>query len=48
MSRLIESEEIVRRRKCNSCGHRWYTIQWPEEEIDKSSIIWKNDQIEIK
>ena len=24
-------EGIVRRRKCNSCGHRWYTFQ--EHEI---------------
>ncbi len=36
------SEEIVRRRKCNDCGHRWYTIQERERPLDSYRIRWRS------
>lgn len=31
---------LVRRRVCNSCGHRWYTIQPPEIPVPSSAISY--------
>jgi transcription elongation factor Elf1 len=31
----------VRRRKCDSCGHLWYTEQPPEQQIvDTTRLVW--------
>jgi len=30
----------VRRRACANCGHRWYTIQEPEELIRGTDLLW--------
>jgi len=31
---------IVRRRKCVCCGHRWYSMQYPEVSIPEHRIKW--------
>jgi transcriptional regulator NrdR family protein len=40
--------KIVRRRKCNRCNHRWYTLQYPEIEISKYQLAWHNKKPFIK
>lgn len=35
LTRVVSDGRIIRRRKCNGCGHRWYTIQPPEQTITK-------------
>jgi transcriptional regulator NrdR family protein len=37
-----EEGRIVRRRSCNKCKHRWYTLQYPEIEISKYQLAWHN------
>jgi len=34
--------QIVRRRSCPECGHRWYTLQYPEIEVSSDEIYWDN------
>jgi transcriptional regulator NrdR family protein len=36
-----ETEQLVRRRRCRFCDHRWYTIQGPEQPLSQYSIKWK-------
>ena len=33
---FTEAREIVRRRRCTICDHRWYTLQTAETCIDKN------------
>ena len=33
--------QVVRRRACNACAHRWYSIQPPEELVSKYQLVWK-------
>ena len=35
-----ETGEIVRRRACAACKHRWYTKQTPEELLDQNDFVW--------
>lgn len=35
--------DIVRRRLCNECGHRWYTGQTNEQAL--AGVRWGNDVI---
>lgn len=35
-----ETEQLVRRRRCKFCDHRWYTIQDPEQPLSKYVIKW--------
>ena len=30
----------VRRRLCRQCGHRWWTEQAPEEELESWRLVW--------
>lgn len=34
------TDEIVRRRRCKDCGHRWYTIQERERLLESYRIAW--------
>jgi transcriptional regulator NrdR family protein len=36
-----EAEQLVRRRHCQSCDHRWYTVQSAEQPLSQYSIKWK-------
>jgi len=36
-----ERHELIRRRHCRFCDHRWYTIQDPEQPLSKYRIKWK-------
>ena len=40
--------EVVRRRRCVSCDHRWYTAQLAEIEINSDEMVWAGDQIKLK
>ena len=40
MTRQLEDSSILRRRKCNGCGHRWYTRQQPEVVVSAYAIVW--------
>ena len=31
-----QEDDCVRVRRCNDCGHRWKTLQPPEEVLDSS------------
>ena len=33
--------EIVRRRSCELCGHRWYTAQEPEYIVHKDRVRFR-------
>jgi len=35
-----DSGQIVRRRHCRVCEHRWYTLQQPEVEISAYQLVW--------
>lgn len=32
--------DIVRRRHCRACDHRWYTVQQAEQWLDPVRIRW--------
>jgi transcriptional regulator NrdR family protein len=36
-----EAEQLVRRRHCQFCDHRWYTVQSAEQPLSQYSIKWK-------
>lgn len=36
----VPSAGIVRRRRCDGCGHRWYTLQQAEKVISPYSLVW--------
>lgn len=40
--------QVVRRRRCVSCGHRWYTAQQAEIEITSDQMVWAGDEISLK
>jgi len=33
-TRVHEDHRTLRRRECEDCGHKWNTIQQPEESVD--------------
>ena len=37
--------DIVRRRVCKNCGHRWYTGQYNEKSLAK--VQWMDDLIDL-
>ena len=39
---------IVRRRKCNACDHRWYTVQYPEIAVSNAEIRWVKTETTAK
>ena len=39
--RAVVGKHVVRRRACNACTHRWYSIQPPEELVSKYQLVWK-------
>jgi transcriptional regulator NrdR family protein len=36
-----EDRSFWRARKCVSCGHRFYTVQQPEQYVIKGTVTWK-------
>ena len=32
--------QIVRRRHCQACSHRWYTLQPAETDLSKADFRW--------
>jgi len=36
-----EHDELIRRRRCDFCNHRWYTRQQPEQPVSQYRIKWK-------
>jgi len=46
--RVVEGPyEVVRRRRCVTCDHRWYTAQEPEVNIGYISWAGTGDQVRI-
>lgn len=45
--RATNSDHIVRRRHCNECSHRWYSIQPPEQEIASYHLKWRRHHPEL-
>jgi transcriptional regulator NrdR family protein len=35
-----QDEQLVRRRHCKSCDHKWYTLQAPEQPLSPYRIEW--------
>ncbi len=31
----------ARRRRCESCGKRWWAVQPPEQEVEGWRLVWK-------
>ncbi len=42
LTKKTKDLKIVRRRACHECGHRWYTLQYPEIEISPNDVSWEN------
>lgn len=39
-TRTMPDGTRMRRRRCRQCGHKWYTVQPPEQEIEGWRLIW--------
>lgn len=39
-SKELESKDRLRKRQCNQCNHKWYTITPPEKIISKYELRW--------
>ena len=37
-----KEKEVVRRRRCLRCDHRWYTLQPPERVLEGMAVSWSN------
>ena len=35
-----DNRHILRRRHCNSCDHRWYTLQDAERIVTSADFTW--------
>ena len=44
----LPSDEIVRRRRCIQCDHRWYTHQPPEQLLPNHRIRWSHAHITLR
>ncbi len=40
LTRTLATGEIVRRRECLGCNHKWYTRQSAEETIETWRVAW--------
>ena len=40
LTKKTEENQIIRRRRCHQCGHRWYTLQYPEVEFASDTLKW--------
>ncbi len=40
LTKKTEEGQIIRRRVCHNCGHRWYTLQYPEVVISGEEVYW--------
>ena len=38
-----EGGSVLRRRRCESCDHRWYTLQQPEVVLRKHQVTFQRD-----
>jgi len=43
-TRPLENGNLLRRRRCQDCGHRWYTHQSREYPLPPGAVTWSNDQ----
>jgi len=39
-TRMTACGSRARRRRCTCCGHLWYTVQPPEEQVESWRLIW--------
>jgi transcriptional regulator NrdR family protein len=39
-TRMTACGSRARRRRCEGCGHLWYTVQPPEEQVESWRLIW--------
>ena len=40
LTAYTDQQQKVRRRHCQACEHRWYTLQQPEEQISPHALHW--------
>jgi transcriptional regulator NrdR family protein len=40
MTAYADGNQIVRRRHCQGCEHRWYTLQAPELRLSSDAFRW--------
>jgi len=40
LTRTLATGQIVRRRECLMCDHKWYTRQPAEETIETWRVVW--------
>lgn len=38
---VATSQDVVRRRVCRDCDHRWYTIQHPEKALQMYQLVFE-------
>ncbi len=39
---------IVRRRKCQACDHRWYTLQEPEYMVKAEAVSYRYGRMVVR
>jgi transcriptional regulator NrdR family protein len=44
LTQQVPDAGIVRRRRCDGCGHRWYTLQQAEVAISPYSLVWQGSK----
>lgn len=47
MTRSSPHGELIRRRGCPSCGHRWFTCQEPEYLLPKNAVKWSGANFQL-
>jgi transcriptional regulator NrdR family protein len=40
--------EVVRRRVCKACDHRWYSVQSAEVEVSGEQLAWSKGKALLK
>lgn len=35
-------DQVIRRRVCRRCNHRWFTIQLPEVALKREQVLYRN------
>jgi len=47
LTRHTEHGESVRRRSCEECGHKWFTMQEPEFLLSRDAVRWSGNQLRL-
>lgn len=48
VTRQTDDGEVIRRRGCPECGHRWFTLQEPEFLLPQGAVKWSGQRLLLK